>query len=123
MGITGKSKGIALAAPDGTRVKAIFDGNILFSGYLRGYGNTVIVDHGYQYYSIVSRVEQLLKNKGDHVKTGESIALMGATATLTDEGLYVEIRHGNVSLDPLQWLDTKNISMDKNENQASPAAE
>jgi murein hydrolase activator len=123
MGITGKSKGIAITAPNGTRVKAIFNGTILFSGYLKGYGNTVIVDHGYQYYSIISRVEQLLKNKGDQVKTGESIALMGDTATLIDEGLYVEIRHGSVSLDPLQWLDTTKISMGKSQNQASPAAE
>ncbi len=123
MGITSKSKGIAIAAANGTKVKAIFDGTILFSGYLRGYGNTVIVDHGYQYYSIISRVEQLLKNKGDQVKTGETIALMGDTATLIDEGLYVEIRHGSVSLDPLEWLDTTKISMEKSENQASPAAE
>ena len=124
MGITGKSKGIAITAPNGTKVKAIFDGTILFSGYLRGYGNTVIVDHGYQYYSIISRVEQLLKNKGDQVKTGETIALMGDTATLIDEGLYVEIRHGSVSLDPLQWLDTTKINMEAtSDNQDLPAAQ
>ena len=123
MGITGKSKGIAITAPNGTRVKAIFAGTILFSGYLKGYGNTIIVDHGYQYYSIISRVEQLLKNKGDQVKTGEGIAIMGDTATLIDEGLYVEIRHGNTSLDPLQWLDTTKLSMKKTESQSPPAIE
>ena len=123
MGITGKSKGIAITAPNGTRVKAIVAGTILFSGYLKGYGNTIIVDHGYQYYSIISRVEQLLKNKGDQVKTGEGIAIMGDTATLIDEGLYVEIRHGNTSLDPLQWLDTTKLSMKKTESQSPPAIE
>jgi len=115
LGITYKSKGIAIKAPDGTKVKAIFDGTILFSGYLRGYGNTVIVDHGYQYYSILSRMEKLLKNKGDDVKTGDSIALMGDTATLLDEGLYIEIRHESESLDPLQWLDKNKFTLETNE--------
>jgi murein DD-endopeptidase MepM/ murein hydrolase activator NlpD len=111
LGISGKSKGITFIAPDGTKVKAVFHGTVLFSGYLRGYGNTIIVDHGYQYYSIVSRVEKLLKNKGDSISAGDTIAIMGDTATLIEEGLYFEIRHENESLDPLQWLDKEKISI------------
>jgi murein hydrolase activator len=123
LGITGKSKGISISAPDGTRVKAVFDGTVLFSGYLRGYGNTVIVDHGYQYYSIVSRVEKLLKNKDDHVDTGEGIAVMGDTATLIEEGLYFEIRHNNESLDPLQWLDKGKLVIEPQGKKISQANE
>jgi murein hydrolase activator len=112
LGISGKSKGVTFIAPDGTKVKAVFHGTVLFSGYLRGYGNTIIVDHGYQYYSIVSRVEKLLKNKGDSITAGDIIGIMGDTATLIEEGLYFEIRHENESLDPLQWLDKEKISID-----------
>jgi murein hydrolase activator len=115
LGITSKSNGIAFKAPDGTQVRAIFDGTVLYSGYVRGYGNTVVVDHGYQYYSIVSRVEKLLKRAGDKVGTGDIIAVMGDTATLIDEGLYLEIRHGQESLDPLKWLAKDKISIDSNE--------
>ncbi len=115
LGITSKSDGIAIKAPDGTEVKAIFDGTVIYSGYVRGYGNTVIVDHGYQYYSIISRVEKLLKKAGDKVHTGDTLAIMGDTATLIDEGLYLEIRHGKELLDPLQWLDKKKITLTDNE--------
>ncbi len=115
MGITNRSQGIAIKAPDGSKVGAIFDGTIIYSGYVRGYGNTVIVDHGYQYYSIISRVEKLLKNAGDKVVTGEPIAIMGDTATLIDEGLYLEIRHNKQSLDPLKWLDKDKLTIDSSE--------
>ena len=57
----------------------------------------------------------MLKNKGDDVKTGDSIALMGDTATLLDEGLYIEIRHESESLDPLQWLDKNKFTLETNE--------
>jgi murein hydrolase activator len=111
LGISSRSKGLTIKAPDGASVKAIFNGTVLFSGYFRGYGNTIIIDHGYQYYSIVSRVEKLLKNKGDSVSTGDIIALAGDTATLMEEGLYFEIRHETESLDPLQWLNKEKLSI------------
>ena len=123
LAISSKSNGISIKAPDGTKVHALFDGTILFSGYLKGYGNTIIIDHGYQYYSIVSRMEKLLKNKGDETKTGDIIGVMGDTATLIDEGLYLEIRHGSQSLDPMEWLDKDKISLNAAENIAPATAQ
>ncbi len=110
MGVESISTGIAIEAPDGTNVKAIFDGTIHYAGYLRGYGNTIIINHGFQYYSVISRAETLLKKEGDIVMTGEDIAVMGETATLVEEGLYFEIRHDTKTLDPLLWLDKNKIS-------------
>ncbi|MBU0664566.1 MAG: peptidoglycan DD-metalloendopeptidase family protein [Proteobacteria bacterium] len=111
MGVEGVSAGIAIEAPDGTKVKAIFEGTILYAGYLRGYGNTIIIDHGFQYYTVVSRIEKLLKEEGDMVKAGEDIGVMGETATLVDEGLYFEIRHAAETEDPLFWLDKNKLSL------------
>ncbi len=109
LGVSKKSAGIAIEAPNGTPVKAIFPGSVVYAGYLRGYGNTIIVHHGFQYYSITSRVEKILTNKGNTVEAGSRIAEMGETATLMDKGMYFEIRHGSESLDPMLWLDTRGL--------------
>jgi septal ring factor EnvC (AmiA/AmiB activator) len=111
MGVEGVSAGITIEAPDGTKVKAIFEGTIHYAGYLRGYGNTIIIDHGFQYYTVVSRIENLLKEEGDVVKAGEDIGVMGETATLVEEGLYFEIRHIAETEDPLLWLDKNKLSL------------
>lgn len=104
-GIKRKTPGLSFVAPDGTQIRAIFNGKVLYAGYLRGYGNTVILDHGYQYYTIISRIERILVSKNNIVKSGDIIGIMGETATLMDDGLYFEIRHKESSLDPLKWLD------------------
>ena len=109
LGILRQSDGIAIEAPDGTPVKAIFAGTVIHSGYLRGYGNSIIVHHGFQYYSIYSRLEKVLAAKGDTVKTGAIIGELGETATLIDKGMYFEIRHRSESLDPMQWLHTGSL--------------
>ena len=104
LGIAKKSQGIAIQAPDGSKVKAIFPGTVVFAGYLRGYGNTIIVHHGFQYYSITSRVESILTEKGFTVAAGSVLAETGETATLMEEGICFELRHGSTSLDPMIWL-------------------
>ncbi|MBW1637447.1 MAG: peptidoglycan DD-metalloendopeptidase family protein [Deltaproteobacteria bacterium] len=105
LGISRKSSGITLRVDDGTKIRAVGDGTLVFSGYLRGYGNTIIIHHGQDYYTVTSRIEKLLGHKDDTVKKGDVIGITGDTATLFDEGLYFEIRHGKKSLDPLLWLD------------------
>jgi septal ring factor EnvC (AmiA/AmiB activator) len=111
LGGEGITTGITIDAPNGTKVKAIFEGTVNFAGYLHGYGNTLIIDHGFQYYTVVARMETLLKKEGDAVKTEEEIGIMGETATLIEEGLYVEIRHGTKTEDPLLWLDKNKLSL------------
>ncbi len=111
MGVDAVSSGITIDAPDGTKVNAIFEGTIDYAGYLRGYGNTIIIDHGFRYYTVVSRVEKILKEEGEAVRAGEDIGIMGETATLMDEGLYFEIRHATETEDPLLWLDKNKLSL------------
>ncbi len=52
LGVARKSNGIELRAPDGTKIIAVGNGNVIFAGYLRGYGNTVIIHHGFQYFTV-----------------------------------------------------------------------
>jgi len=110
IGITQKLPGITLKAANGEKIRAICGGTVIFSGYLRGYGNTIIIHHGYQYYTVTSRIEKLLVQQEDTVKSEDIIGIMGDTATLFDEGLYFEIRHGKKSLDPLLWLNPNRLS-------------
>ncbi len=110
LGIKGQSTGITIATPGINRVNAIFDGEVRYASYLHGYGNTIIIDHGFKYFSILSRLEKILIKKGDKVSQGDLIGLTGDTATLMDEGIYFEIRHGSTPLDPLQWIDNKGLS-------------
>lgn len=110
LGISRKSKGIELQAGNGSKIISVGDGEVIFTGYLRGYGNTVIVHHGFQYYTVTSRIEKILINKGTVVRKGQTIGVMGETATLFDEGLYFELRHGRESLDPLLWLAPDSLS-------------
>lgn len=113
LGILRKCSGIAIDAADGAKVQAVAEGTVIFSGYLRGYGNTVIIHHGYQYYSVTSRLENILPKAGDPLKAGSTIGQISDTTTLIEEGLYFEIRHGKESLDPLEWLDTSKLQISK----------
>lgn len=105
LGIVRKSLGIALKVADGTPIRTIAGGKIVYAGYLRGYGNTVVIDHGYQYYTVTARIEKVACKKGSTVRLGSIIGVSGDSATVIDDGLYFEIRHGKKSLDPLFWLD------------------
>ncbi|MEN8190233.1 MAG: M23 family metallopeptidase, partial [Thermodesulfobacteriota bacterium] len=105
LGITKKSTGISIQAPNGSPIRAVFEGKILYSSYLRGYGNTIIIDHGDNHYSIVSRLERLLKKKGRQVSQSEIIGFSGTTGALFDDGIHFEIRRGKQVQNPLAWLE------------------
>lgn len=110
LGMVRKSSGIELQAADGTEIIAVSGGDVIYAGYLRGFGNTVVIHHGLQYYTVTSRIEKILVKQGDKVHINDPIGIVGDTATLFDEGLYFEIRHGRESLDPLIWLNPNRLS-------------
>ena len=101
--------GIEIEVPDHTTVRAIGDGKVIYSGYLEGYGNTVIINHGMNYYTVTARLEELFVKTGAEVKQNEEIALTGDTATLFSNGIYFEIRHKQHQQDPLSWIDREQV--------------
>lgn len=109
LGIERQSQGVELQAPDNTPVIAVADGEVIYSGYLRGYGNTVILHHGEQYYTVTARLEKLTVSANQKVKRHAPIGYTGGTATLFEDGIYFEIRHNNQSLDPLLWLNPNRL--------------
>ncbi|PIE03385.1 MAG: hypothetical protein CSA81_02350 [Acidobacteria bacterium] len=101
--------GLEFKVENGAKAFAIDAGKVIYSSYLKGLGNTVIINHGEQYHTVTARLEKLLVKKGDKVSAGQVIAITGDVATLFEDGVYFEIRHQKTQLDPLQWLNPKGL--------------
>ena len=97
-------KGVFLKATEGSDVKAVAAGRVVFAAWMRGFGNLIIVDHGSEYLSIYGSNQSLLKRVGDAVKGGEQIASAGNTGGGEDSGLYFELRHRGAAFDPASWV-------------------
>ncbi len=97
-------KGLFIRASEGTAVKAIAAGQVVFAEWLRGFGNLIIVDHGEGYMSLYSNNESLYKQVGDRVQPGDAIATVGNSGGQPDSGLYFEMRHQSRPVNPLQWV-------------------
>jgi murein DD-endopeptidase MepM/ murein hydrolase activator NlpD len=97
-------RGILLRAATGTTVHSVASGTVVYANWLRGFGNLLIIDHGQQFLSVYGYNQSLLKQIGDEVKTGDTVALAGSTGGQTDSALYFEIRHRGQPVDPIQFL-------------------
>ncbi|GLS04464.1 hypothetical protein GCM10007860_16110 [Chitiniphilus shinanonensis] len=96
-------KGVFIRAASGQPVKAVAGGEVVFADWLRGFGNLIIVDHGGGYLSLYAANESLLKQVGDAVRSGDTIATSGNSGGMADSGVYFEIRKNGQPLDPLGW--------------------
>ncbi len=102
-----KAKGITIATKGETAVRSVYKGKVTFAGYKRGYGNMIIIDHGYKYFTVYSRLDTIVVHKGERVKKGSLLGSTGGMSTLFSKGLYFEIRHGSKPMNPLRWLRKK----------------
>lgn len=98
-----KWKGVTLSAPEGQTIAAIAAGKVIYADWLRGFGMVLVVDHGKGYMSLYGHAQTLLKNPGDSVNKGESIALVGRSGGQTEPGLYFEVRHKGQAVDPARY--------------------
>ncbi|QPG60223.2 peptidoglycan DD-metalloendopeptidase family protein [Shewanella eurypsychrophilus] len=98
-----KWKGVTMSAPEGQQIKAIFAGKVIYADWLRGFGMVLVLDHGKGYMSLYGHAQTLLKNAGDSVNKGESIALVGRSGGQTEPGLYFEVRHKGQAVDPARY--------------------
>lgn len=101
-------RGIDIEAPEGAEIRSVYDGKVIYSDWLKGYGNIIIIDHGEGYYTVYAHVSKILKGVGEKVKGGEVIALVGDTGSLKGNYLYFEIRYHGATINPMEWLATKN---------------
>jgi septal ring factor EnvC (AmiA/AmiB activator) len=99
--------GWLLQAKEGSPVNAIHHGRVIFSDYLRGHGLLMIIDHGDGYMSLYAHNQVLLKDIGEWVLSGESIAKVGNSGGQEDYALYFEIRHNGKPTNPKPWLQKR----------------
>ena len=96
--------GVDIEASEGTDVGAVYAGHVLYTGWFKGYGNLIILDHGNDYYTLYAHVAEIQVREGDDVKQGQRIGTVGDTGSLAGARLYFEVRHKERPLDPEQWL-------------------
>lgn len=99
-----RRNGMVIRANEGTEIKAIHSGRVVFADWLRGYGVLLILDHGNGFMSLYGNNQSLLREAGDWIHAGESIATVGRSGGQNRSGLYFEIREKGDPQDPIIWL-------------------
>lgn len=96
--------GILISAGLNAPVTSIAQGDVLYSGWLNGLGNIIVIDHGNDYLAIYANNQINLVKSGQRVQTGDTIAKTGNSGGLKSDSLYFEIRKKGVPLNPLKFL-------------------
>jgi septal ring factor EnvC (AmiA/AmiB activator) len=99
---------VTIAAGNGTDVRAIHHGRVVFSNWFSSSGLLLIIDHGDGYMSLYAHNQALFRDVGEWVNSGEIIAAVGNTGGQGEPGLYFEIRHNGSSENPSAWCVARN---------------
>ncbi|MFL6619839.1 MAG: murein hydrolase activator EnvC family protein [Povalibacter sp.] len=99
-----KWQGVVIGADRGAQVRAPFPGRVVYADWLPGLGLLLVLDHGGGFMSLYGHNEQLYRRVGDRVSPGDLISVVGDAPGFGKPGLYLEIRKGRDTLDPLPWL-------------------
>lgn len=100
-GLDYRASGGQIGAP----VRAVFWGRVAHVGWLTGYGDTVILDHGRGWHTIYAHLENIRVEVGEVVPARQRIADVGQSGSLKGRYLYFEIRHNGQPVDPSEWFN------------------
>ena len=104
---TTENPGIDIKGQPGSSIKTILGGVVTTITYIRGYGTTIIIDHGGGFYTVYSHVANIQTSVDSEVKNGEIIAYMGDSGSINGSKLHFEIWGKGQKLDPEKWLRKK----------------
>jgi septal ring factor EnvC (AmiA/AmiB activator) len=104
---TTENPGIDIKGQPGSPIKTILGGVVTTITYIRGYGTTIIIDHGGGFYTVYSHVANIQATVDSEVKNGEIIAYMGDSGSINGSKLHFEIWGKGQKLDPEKWLRKK----------------
>jgi murein DD-endopeptidase MepM/ murein hydrolase activator NlpD len=97
-------KGLDISGSIGTEVFAPADGTVIFVGRRGGYGNVIVVDHGYGLQTHYAHLSKFRCTVGDHLRRGDTLADMGSTGKSTGPHLHYEVRRYGRPLDPAHFI-------------------
>ncbi len=97
-------QGLDIAGPAGSPIRAAAEGEVKLAGWAGGYGNVVVIDHGMGYSTRYGHNRLLLVKKGDVVKRGQTIALMGQTGKATGPHCHYEVWYNGRAVNPFRFL-------------------
>ena len=97
-------EGIDITAPSGTPIWAAASGTVIHAGWLGGYGNLVVVDHGGGLSTAYAHASAILVGVGQRVAQGETVSLVGSTGNSSGPHLHFEVRVNGIAVDPLLYL-------------------
>ena len=98
------NSGIDIKAAAGTPVKAAGPGEVLYQGWLRGFGQVVIIDHGGNLSTVYAHLGGSSVREGSVVKTGTVIGRVGNSGTDSEYGLHFEVRKNGSAQNPMNYL-------------------
>jgi len=96
--------GVNISSRKGTPVRNVFNGKVLYTGTLEGYGNIIIIGHGKEYHSLYGHLDDIITKVGKKVLPGQIIGRSGDTGSIMGESLYFEIRYKGLPIEPTAWL-------------------
>jgi murein DD-endopeptidase MepM/ murein hydrolase activator NlpD len=99
-----KHQGIDFTAPKGTPIQATGDGVVVKAGWHYGYGNTVIIRHGYGYETLYGHMSRITVKNGQRVKRGQQIGTVGSTGTSTAPHCHYEVHERGKPVNPVQFV-------------------
>jgi murein DD-endopeptidase MepM/ murein hydrolase activator NlpD len=97
-------EGIDISAASGTPIWAAAAGTVIYAGWLGGYGNLVVVDHGNGLSTAYAHASSILVGVGQSVAQGETVSLVGSTGNSSGPHLHFEVRVNGTAVDPLLYL-------------------
>lgn len=106
----GMHSGVDIKAGFGAPVRTTGDGVVIFSGWNRGYGKTVDIDHGNGFVSRYGHNSVLAVHVGEKIKKGQIISYVGMTGWTTGPHLHYEVRKDDVAINPVVFLNLNLLS-------------
>jgi len=97
-------KGIEIRAAEGSNIRAVLAGQVVYADWLKGYGLVIIIDHANGVFSLYAHASKIVTSIGARIEAGEAIGETGDTGVTGEDTLYFELREGAEPVDPLAWL-------------------